>query len=108
MSHLALDTASLEMARRIAAGLATHPHWITHARSNLRRWQSRNSDAPGLLRCYQEWLTILELPIEEIQRRLVEPSEEGQRLRQSSPFAGVLSPREVWAIKRACHESTAT
>jgi len=108
MSHHALDTASLEMARRIAAGLGTHPEWLTHARNNLQRWQSRNADAPGLVRCYQEWLAILDLPVDEIRRRLVDPSEEGQRLRQSSPFAGVLPPREVWAIKKSSHEPNAT
>jgi CRISPR/Cas system-associated endoribonuclease Cas2 len=31
--------------------------------------------------------------------QLCAETEEGQRLRQNSPFAGVLSPAEVWEIK---------
>jgi len=31
---------------------------------------------------------------------LTTQSDEGQRLRQNSPFAGVLPPQEVWEIKR--------
>ena len=29
----------------------------------------------------------------------------GQQYRQNSPFAGVLAPAEVWAIKRQVRES---
>jgi hypothetical protein len=35
---------------------------------------------------------------------MVSESELATRMRQSSPFAGVLSPREVWAIKKS-HEA---
>jgi len=64
----------------------------------------RNASAAGLVRCYQEWLAILDRPVDEIQAILLAETDEGQRLRQSSPFAGVVPFREVWAIKREIRE----
>ena len=100
MGHEVQDRISLELARRIADGLPEHPEWIDLARANLEHWSRRNSDSPRLLRCYAEWQQLLALPIPEIQRILTAQTDEGQRLRQNSPFAGVLSPQEVWEIKR--------
>ncbi len=100
MNHRRQDRVSLEIARRVAAGLADHPEWIETARENLSRWRRLNRDAPGLLRCYQEWDSLLDLPPAEIASRLTAVTDEGQRLRQNSPFAGVLAPATVWDIKR--------
>lgn len=100
MRHEILDRASLEMARRIASELPRRPDWLALARENLDRWSGLNRDAAGLLRCYEEWRAILARPLPEIVAILTAESDEGQRLRQSSPFAGALSPQEVWAIKR--------
>jgi hypothetical protein len=92
------------MAHRIAAELPQHPEWIELARENLRRWSSRNRESPGLLRCYEEWAEILRRPPEEVRAVPTAETDEGQRLRQNSPFAGVLSPQEVWEIKRRHHD----
>lgn len=100
MTHEYQDRVSLEMATIVARGLAAHPEWVDLARGNLDRWTQRNAGAAGLLRCYEEWRAILDLPVAEIAAILTEASDEGQRLRSNSPFVGVLSPREVWAIKR--------
>jgi hypothetical protein len=102
MGHEIQDVASLEMAKRIAAGLPAHPEWLELARDNLDRWTRLNANAPGLLRCYAEWRNLLELPVEEVCAILTAETDEGQRLRQNSPFAGVLSAREVWEIKAWC------
>jgi hypothetical protein len=104
MGHEVQDQASLEMARRVAAGLDDHPEWIDHARENLRRWRRRNADVPSLLACYAPWETILDRPVAEIVATLLRDDEDGRRLRQNSPFAGVLWPREVWEIKRRVRE----
>ncbi|GMV97924.1 MAG: hypothetical protein AMXMBFR83_22770 [Phycisphaerae bacterium] len=109
MGHEIQDRSSLEMARRIAAGLPDHPEWLELARANLERWSRLNRDAPGLLRCYDEWRELLRLPVERICALLTAQTDEGQRLRQNSPFAGVLTPREVWDIKARCrHDQSAT
>jgi len=105
--HELRDKSSLEMARRIAAGLPTRPEWLALARENLSRWSELNRDAPGLLNCYDEWREILEMPVPEICAILTADTDEGQRLRQNSPFAGALSPSEVWEIKRQYAAKTA-
>jgi hypothetical protein len=106
MSHLKHDSTELTLARHIAEGLQQHPEWIVLARDNLDRWSQQNADAPSLLACYQEWRTILERPVKDIAAALLDPADRGQRLRQNSPFAGVLLPAEVWRIKRQAHETT--
>ncbi len=99
MGHEYQDRVSLEIARRIAAELSRRPEWLELARENLDRWTTLNSGAASLLRCYAEWRAILERPLDEICTILTAASDEGQRLRQNSPFAGALSPSEVWEIK---------
>lgn len=99
VGHEVQDQVSLELGRRVAAGLAKHPEWLELARANLDRWSRQNHDAPALLRCYDEWRELLSRPPAEIIAILTETSGEGQRLRQNSPFVGVLSPQEVWEIK---------
>ncbi len=98
--HILQDRVSLALAHRIAECLPEHPEWLELARQNLRRWIARNHDAPRLLRCYQEWQELLDRPVEEICAVLTMETDEGQRLRQNSPFAGALSPEEVLEIKR--------
>ena len=109
MSHEIQDRVSLEMARQIASGLAQHPEWLDIARGNLDRWSRQNQQAPSLLRCYAEWQKMLARPVSEICDALTDLTELGQRLRQNSPFAGILSPDEVWEIKsRFRHATSAT
>ncbi|MBL8876815.1 MAG: hypothetical protein JNM86_13550 [Phycisphaerae bacterium] len=100
MGHELQDRVSMEIARRIAADLPVRPDWIALARENLRRWTERNHDAPGLLRCYAEWQAILEKPVDEVCRILTMENDEGQRLRQNSPFPGALPYKLIWEIKR--------
>jgi hypothetical protein len=87
--------------------LRARPELLEIPRANLSRWRERNADSPSLLRCYAEWESILTRPLEQICALLVAETEEGQRLRQNSPFAGVLSPAEVWEIKDQQRHATA-
>lgn len=109
MNHSGIDDVSLSLARRVAQRLRARPELLEIARTNLCRWRRRNADSPSLLRCYAEWEAILARPLEKILALLVSDTEEGQRLRQNSPFAGVLSPSEVWEIKnQKRHEAAST
>lgn len=99
MHHKMHDEISLEMGRRVAARLRERPDLIQVARLNLARWLRGNAQAPSLVRCYQEWQAALDRPIDDVCRILEKVSEENQRLRQNSPFAGILPPDEVWSIK---------
>jgi hypothetical protein len=104
MQHELHDEVGREMARCVAARLREQPVLLQIARDNLARWLHQNADAPALVRCYREWQAILESPLEEICQLLCADTEEGRRLRQNSPFAGVLPPSEVWSIKAAIRQ----
>lgn len=68
---------------------------IEKARSNFRRWMAgRGDDAFAVV--YREWEDLLDiLSPQELARLLVAADERAVRLRQSSPFAGALPPKEV-------------
>lgn len=108
MNHVEIDRVSLALARCVAERLRTRPELIGVARDNLARWSKQNVSSPSLLRCYSEWQAILTQPLENVCALLCAETEEGQRLRQNSPFAGVLSPAEVWEIKAQYRHATAT
>ena len=106
MNHGFQDAVSLELARHIADGLPQHPEWIDLGRSNLDRWTRLNGQAPSLLRCYEEWRELLAQPIAGICAALTAETDEGQRIRQNSPFAGVIPPSQVWKIKARLRHAT--
>jgi hypothetical protein len=101
MQHEVLDEISLELGRRVAARLREEPGLLQVARDNLARWLGQNVHSSALVRCYREWQRLLDRPLDDICRILDSEGEENRRLRQNSPFAGVLRPSEVWSIKAA-------
>lgn len=96
---------SLAMHRRIADRLKRDPDAVIgKALANLHQWMARRQDSAEEP-VFREWLDLLtRIPAGDIAEFIVSETEEAARLRQSSPFAGVLSPREVWTIKRG-HEA---
>jgi hypothetical protein len=46
----------------------------------------------------KEWLAILDQPWPDIRRVLLDPSDEGNRFRQNSPFCGIVPNKECWAL----------
>jgi hypothetical protein len=106
VSHELIDEISLELGRCTATRLRQQPELLQLAHENLARWTRLNASAPALLRCYAEWREILEQPLEEICQLLSSETEEGRRLRQNSPFAGVLSAHEVWELKQRFRHAT--
>jgi hypothetical protein len=92
--HEWIDRRSLALHEAVADKLLAHPELIEVARENLRRWLARGPQ-PALI----EWRQLLDtLSLDELQRLLRSPDERAARLRQSSPFAGVLTPRERQSI----------
>ncbi len=106
MSHELLDEISLEFGRRTAARLRQQPGLLQLAHDNLARWSRQNAGAPSLLHCYAEWRELLQRPLEEICSVLTSDNEVARRLRQNSPFAGILNAREVWAVKQSFRHAT--
>jgi hypothetical protein len=90
--HRRADLRSLAMHTLIARKLARTPGLIAEARANLKRWGERwGDDTPAWL---EEWQAILERPWMEVAAFITELSPRATRLRQSSPFVGVLTPQE--------------
>ncbi len=98
--HRLQDETSLAMHARIVEELERDPSLMRVAIENIARWSRRNADSPGLLACYREWDAILAKGLAEVVRVLRDEGEEGDRLRQNAPFPGILTPQEVWRIKR--------
>jgi hypothetical protein len=91
-SHRLLEARSLAMHAVIAEKIERDPKLLKIAHDNLKRWRTRwEEQTPAW---YQEWSGILKRPWSEIAAIMTEPSEDGARLRQSSPFAGILSATE--------------
>jgi hypothetical protein len=108
MNHGNIDQVSLALGRRVAERLRRQPELLDLARANLARWSRRNASVVSLLRCYAEWQEILRLPVEQVCALLCAETDEAQRLRQNSPFAGALPPAEIWAVKASLrHASSA-
>ncbi|MET0498650.1 MAG: hypothetical protein ABW106_10340 [Steroidobacteraceae bacterium] len=98
-SHRLLEARSLAMHAVIAQKIERDPKLLDVPRNNLKRWITRwEGDAPAW---YEEWRAIMDRPWLEIAGIITEPSEQGARLRQSSPFAGILSAVERKRIYEA-------
>jgi len=96
-SHEWIDQRSLALDRAIAQRLLADPSLLDRARNTLARWiGQRQPDPPLALR---EWQDCLErLSFDEIIALITSDDERARRLRQSSPFCGILPPAERLAI----------
>ncbi len=94
-SHRRIDERSLALHRAVAEKLRAQPELIGIARENLARWRgSAGRNLPYL----EEWQRILDGPADELLQLIGQEDEHMTALRQSTPFAGVLSAAERWAI----------
>lgn len=93
-SHQWLDQRSLALHEAVAAKIEASPELLDVARANLARWLSANPTTALL-----EWQRALnELPLPQLVALLRSEGETAARLRQSSPFAGLLTPEERRSI----------
>ncbi len=93
-SHEWIDERSLALHEAVAAKLEAEPQLLKVARANLKRWLAAGSSAP-----LREWQRLLDtLPLPQLLQLLRSHDGQAARLRQSSPFAGVLTPAERQAI----------
>lgn len=93
-SHEWIDQRSLALHEAVAARLETDPALLDIARHNLQRWLAMSSHSAWL-----EWRRVLdETPLPDLLALLRSSDERARRLRQSSPFAGLLTPAERQAI----------
>lgn len=83
------------MHRAIAAKLMADPSLLAIAYHNLRRWTASAGRSQPYL---DAWGQLLVKPICDLAALIQEDSEWMRAMRQASPFAGVLSPKERWEI----------
>jgi hypothetical protein len=93
--HARIDARSLALHRAVAAKLRANPALLDIARDNLARWMANGGPT---LPYSQRWSELLDLPLEDLLAKTLEESEEMIAMRQCAPFAGILLPRESWAI----------
>ena len=84
------------MARIVVARIDADLDLVHIARENLERW--REQAGGTLLQASREWEAILNEPWSEVRAILLDESDEGQRLRSSSPFCGIVTQEERRAI----------
>ena len=94
--HRQIDERSLAFGRAIAVHLAQHPELISRARATVARWLETCS--PGARSTLLEWQDALMGPPDGVHALLTGTDERATRLRQSNPFAGVLSQQERTAL----------
>jgi hypothetical protein len=105
-SHQFIDLVNLAYHREIAARLRVTPDGIlARARSNLKRWLANYEPGSAEARCFEEWMHLLETrTVLELIAIITADTEEGQRLRQSTPFTGILSSQTRKEIVKRCEE----
>jgi len=96
-SHEWIDERSLAFDLAIAAKLRNDPSLLGRARLTLERWLGQRQPAPPPI--LLEWRDIVDhWPEDRILNLLTSNSERARRLRQSSPFCGILTADERRAI----------
>ncbi len=81
---------------------------IAKARENIERWGWLRDfpdpkKRPGFM---VEWLSLLDGPLEALQAVLTGTDERSVLLRSSSPFAGIVSYRERWQLRKSQHRGS--
>jgi hypothetical protein len=96
-SHADIDRRSLILAQAVVERIDKDPRGlgISRAREICNRWCSRSDQQAA-----REWRKILSQSWVSVKSILLEDTERGRRLRQNSPFCGILTPRERWSIYR--------
>jgi hypothetical protein len=92
-THQDIDQRSLALSEAIAHRIDENPAILNKVRETCDKWMNVHPQ-PSV----SEWLKILSRPWTEVRAVLLEDSERGRRLRQSSPFCGILLPRERWQV----------
>jgi hypothetical protein len=105
MRHRKLEERSLALHREIARRIRQNPDLLTGVRDRLIKDIRSGRFSISLTNAMQEWLDLLNTSLlEQILELLVDQGENARRLRQSTPFAGILTQEERRRIVEK-HES---
>ena len=91
--HPEIDRPVLALIRIAVARIDENPALLQADLHNIEQWVTRN--AGRIPRAYAERQALIRRhPWPELCRMLLEESDEGQRLRSSHPFTGLVMPEE--------------
>jgi hypothetical protein len=97
--HRIAEARSLVMHVLAARRIGADPALLERARQTVRRWLQHYGERPPA--ALAEWRALLERPWTEVAARATALTEEGARLRQSSPLATLLTAAE----RRRIHDA---
>ena len=95
--HRIAEERSIAMHRVVAQRICEDHDLLERARMRVRDWIETDAVHP---RYATEWAALLEKPVGEIARLLVDPGETARAMRQCSPFAGAIDSATRWRIWR--------
>ena len=96
--HTTIDARSLALGEAVADRLRSDSKLAERGKITVERWLKDCS--PRVRPTLVEWQRVLNGPTSEILDLLTSTSERATQLRQSNPFAGLLSQKERTAIFR--------
>jgi hypothetical protein len=100
--HRLAEARSLAYYRAVAAKILRNPSLLDQVRDRLDEWIREGGRSAAYAR---EWPRLVDLPVPELASFLGEESERATSMRQATPFAGLLEPRERWRIWSAVRDS---
>ncbi|HZF41334.1 MAG TPA: hypothetical protein VE715_21100 [Blastocatellia bacterium] len=105
-THQFLDYFALAYHQVVAERLRVAPEVVLRrANENLARWLAQGEFSGAMRRPLQEWQNLLaESDVERIIAIITDDSDEGQRLRQSTPFVGILTADERKELLATCEK----
>ncbi|HEY0783783.1 MAG TPA: hypothetical protein VGE98_15095 [Thermoanaerobaculia bacterium] len=95
--HRLAEERSVAYHGAIAEKIRRDPAVLDDARRRVDEWMRAAAQPPFYAR---KWAEVLARDVPAVTAFLVERSELATELRQSSPFAGALTPQERWTIFR--------
>ncbi|HYZ74376.1 MAG TPA: hypothetical protein VE641_14970 [Chthoniobacterales bacterium] len=103
--HRKLEERSLALHREIARRIRSNPDLLSRVRDRLSKDIRSGRFSTSLTDAMQEWLDLLDSSsVEQVLELLVDEGENARRLRQSTPFTGILTQEERRRILEK-HES---
>lgn len=97
--HRVAEARSLALHVLAVRRIAADPRLLRRARVTVRRWVKRYAERPPA--ALLEWRTLLKRPWPEVAARATALTEDGARLRQSSPLATLLSAADRRRVRDA-------
>jgi hypothetical protein len=106
--HIRIEERSIALHRAVAERIRENPKLMEEATNNLHQHlQQSFSEGRKPVSSLLEWQELLEnQSLDQVLEFMVSDSEKARRLRQSSPFAGIITLQERWRIYEAYRPGT--